>query len=150
MTPEERARAAYQSWIAQVGSDVRRLVDGAPAQQAFIEVVAAAIRANGDGRELCACGALGRSLPFYARRRAVIADVHMEYTDELVYYLETAAPHLVVADERVLEQVEHKLNRTFPRLTSVTYLNTGIWQRGESLLAPDPRHVQRVVLVRNR
>ena len=122
----------------------------APSRPEPVEVIAAAIRADGDGREVCACGALGRSLPFYAGKRAVIADVHAQYTDELLYYLQTEAPHLVVADARVLERVEEKIGRTFPRLTSVTYLNTGIWQRGESLLAPDPRHVQRVVLVRNR
>ena len=122
----------------------------APHRPEPVEVIAAAIRTEGGGPDVCACGALGRSLPFYAGKRAVIADVHAEYTDELVYYLEIDAPHLVVADEGVLNQVEQKLGRTFPRLTSVTYLNTGIWQRGESLLAPDPRHVQRVVLVRNR
>jgi 4-amino-4-deoxy-L-arabinose transferase-like glycosyltransferase len=122
----------------------------APTRPEPVEVIAAAIRAEGEGRNVCACGALGRSLPFYAGRPAVIADVHAEYTDELVYYLQTDAPHLVVADERVLERVEQRIGRTFPRLTSVTYLNAGIWQRGESLLAPDPRHVQRVVLVRNR
>jgi 4-amino-4-deoxy-L-arabinose transferase-like glycosyltransferase len=122
----------------------------APARPEPVEVIAAAIRTEGQGRDVCACGALGRSLPFYAGTRAVIADVNSQYTDELVYYLESDQPHLVVTDERVLAQVERQLGRTFPRLTSVTYLNTGIWQRGESLLAPDPRHVQRVVLVRNR
>jgi 4-amino-4-deoxy-L-arabinose transferase-like glycosyltransferase len=122
----------------------------APTRPEPVEIIAAAIRADGEGRGLCACGALGRSLPFYAGQRAIIADVHSGYTDELVYYLQANDPHLVVADERVLEQVERRLGRTFPRVTSVTYLNSGIWQRGESLLAPDPRHVQRVVLVRNR
>jgi 4-amino-4-deoxy-L-arabinose transferase-like glycosyltransferase len=122
----------------------------APARPEPVEVIAAAIRAEGHGREVCACGALGRSLPFYAGTRAVIADVNAEYTDELEYYLQINQPHLVVTDERVLAHVERRLGRTFPRLASVTYLNTGIWQRGESLLAPNPRHVQQVVLVRNR
>jgi hypothetical protein len=122
----------------------------APARPEPVEVIAAAIRAEGHGREVCACGALGRSLPFYAGTRAVIADVNAEYTDELEYYLQINQPHLVVTDEGVLAHVERRLGRTFPRLASVTYLNTGIWQRGESLLAPNPRHVQQVVLVRNR
>ena len=122
----------------------------APRRPEPVEVMAAAIRADGQGRDLCACGALGRSLPFYAGTRAVIADVNSEHTDELIYYLENSRPGLLVADERVLDQVERRLGRTFPRVMSVTYLNTSIWQRGESLLAPDPRHVQRIVLVRNR
>ena len=122
----------------------------APNRPEPVEVIAAAIRADGQGRDLCACGALGRSLPFYSGMRAVIADVNSEHTDELTFYLENSRPGLLVVDERVLEQVERRLGRTFQRLKSVTYLNTSIWQRGESLLAPDPRHVQRVILVRNR
>jgi len=122
----------------------------APNRPEPVEVIAAAIRADGQGRDLCACGALGRSLPFYAGMRAVIADVNSEHTDELTFYLENSRPGLLVVDEQVLDQVERRLGRTFQRLTSVTYLNTSIWQRGESLLAPDPRRVQRVVLVRNR
>ena len=97
-------------------------------------MIAAAIRADGQGRDLCACGALGRSLPFYAGMRAVIADVNSEHTDELTFYLENSRPGLLVVDEQVLDQVERRLGRTFQRLMSVTYLNTSIWQRGESLL----------------
>lgn len=122
----------------------------APNRPEPVEVIAAAIRVDNQGWDVCACGALGRSLPFYAGTRAVIAEVNANYTDELVSYLEHQRPHLIVADERVLTLVEGRIGRRFPRMTSVTYLNTGIWQRGESLLAPDPSHVQTVVLVRNR
>jgi hypothetical protein len=43
MTPEERAEAAYQSWISQVSEDVRRLIEGTPYRALFIQVVASAI-----------------------------------------------------------------------------------------------------------
>jgi hypothetical protein len=43
MTPKERAEAAYTRWIAQVSDEVRRLVDGTPTRQLFIQEVTAAI-----------------------------------------------------------------------------------------------------------
>ena len=121
-----------------------------PTRPEPVELIANAVRAEGDDTRLCACGALGRSLPFYTGMRAEIADVNLEHTNELEHHLQADRPGLLVVDERVLDHVERRLSRTFPRVTSVTYLNTGIWQRGESLLAPDPQHVQRVVLIRNR
>ncbi len=64
----------------------------APSRPEPVETIAAAIRAEGQGRDLCACGALGRSLPFYAGMRAVIADVTSDHTDELTYYLDDSRP----------------------------------------------------------
>ena len=123
----------------------------APHRPEPVEVIAAAIRADGEGRDLCACGALGRSLPFYAGMRAVIADVNSEHTDELTFYLENESARIARGGRTGARPASSAASAaTFPRLMSVTYLNTSIWQRGESLLAPDPRHVQRVVLVRNR
>ena len=122
----------------------------APSRPEPVEVIAAAIRAEGQGNDVCACGALGRSLPFYAGRRAVIADVNAAHTDELIHHLNMDRPYLLVVDENVLSGVEERLGRAFPRLAAVTYLNTSAWQRGETLLSPDPRQVQRVVLIRNR
>jgi 4-amino-4-deoxy-L-arabinose transferase-like glycosyltransferase len=121
-----------------------------PSRPEPVEVVAASIRADSADREVCACGALGRSLPFYAGTRAVIANVTSDYTAELIYYLENHIPRVLVVDARVLEVVERQLGRTFRRLHAITYLNTSVWQRGETLIAPDPLQVQRVVVIWNR
>jgi hypothetical protein len=121
-----------------------------PSRPEPVEVVAASIRTHSADREVCACGALGRSLPFYAGTRAVIANVTSDYTAELIYYLENHIPRVLVVDARVLEVVERQLGRTFRRLHAITYLNTSVWQRGETLIAPDPLQVQRVVVIWNR
>ena len=60
MTPEERARAAYDSWISQVSEEVRRLIDGSPYQALFIELVAAAIS---DTQDTVALGTGTAELP---------------------------------------------------------------------------------------
>jgi hypothetical protein len=60
MTPEERAAAAYERWIARAGDDLRRQIDGTPVQQAFIETVAAAIA---DTQEAVALGTGSAELP---------------------------------------------------------------------------------------
>ena len=115
-----------------------------------VERIAAHIRATEAGREVCACGAMGRSLSFYTGTKTIIAEVTMEYLDQIVDYLGNDTPRTLVVDARVLARVEQRLGRTFPRVASTTYLNTGIWQRGETLVAPDPGAVQPVLLIRNR
>ena len=122
----------------------------APGRPEPVEVVAAAIRAENRGAAVCACGAFARSLNFYTGSRVEIANVTEDYTDELRRFLENPARVLAAADARALERVETSLGRRFPRITEVTYLNTSVWQRGETLAYPDPALVQRVVLIANR
>ena len=62
MTPEERAEAAYRRWLARVSDDVRRLVEGTPHQQAFVEEVAAAIAG---AQETVALGAGTTEMPHH-------------------------------------------------------------------------------------
>jgi 4-amino-4-deoxy-L-arabinose transferase-like glycosyltransferase len=121
-----------------------------PGRPEPVETVARAIRADGPVDRLCSCGAMGRSLAFYAHRKSIIANVTADNTAELSQFLDSPDRVLAAVDGRALAAVEATRNHRFPRLTEVTYLNTSVWQRGETLIDPDPNWVQRVVLIANR
>jgi len=110
-----------------------------------VEVIAAAIKAQEPVDAVCACGAFARNLTFYTGTPIV-------NNEELGQFLTRPGPGLAVVDSVLLAAVESSLQRRFPRLAEVTYLNPALWQRpGEALLNPDPgRYLQRVFLVSNR
>jgi hypothetical protein len=115
-----------------------------PGRPEPVEVIAAAVRDEGPVPRVCACGAFARSLNFYTHLPTVVAA-----TDpEVIGFLSSPDRVLAVVDSTVLASVEQAMARRFPRVTEVTYLNTGTWT--EVLATPDPAVVQRVILIRNR
>jgi hypothetical protein len=121
-----------------------------PGRPEPVEIIAAAVRAQGPELPFCACGALGRSLNFYTHAPVLIADVTPENVDQAVGFMDTPSRVLEVLDARELAVVEARKGTRFPRIAEVTYLNTSIWQHGEVLLRPDPSWMQHVVLIASR
>jgi 4-amino-4-deoxy-L-arabinose transferase-like glycosyltransferase len=113
-----------------------------------VEVMAAAIRAQEPADAVCACGAFARNLTFYAHTPVYVG----EYEDDLRTFLLRSGTVLAVADSGRLEAVETTLQRKFPRIAEVAYLNPALWQKpGAALLDPNPnKYLQRVILVSNR
>jgi len=111
-----------------------------------VEVVAAVARQAGPVPAICACGAFARSLTFYTHVPTVVGATE----DEVVEFLSNGDRVLAAIDSKMLTQVEARMGKTFPRLTEVTYLDSAVWQRVDSLLLPDPNRLQRVILISNR
>jgi hypothetical protein len=122
----------------------------APGRPEPVEIIAGAVRAEGSNIAVCACGAFARSLNFYTHAPVEIANVTPDSTDELRRFLDRPDRVLAVVDWRALVRVEESLGTRFPRITEVLYVNTSVWQRGESLRRFDPADVQRVLLIANR
>lgn len=113
------------------------------------EVIGQRLRSEPADVLVCSCGAFARSLNFYAERPVVIANVSPEDPTELLSVLDSPGRALAAVDARTLAVIERD-GRRFPRLAEVTYLNSSVWQRGETLVRPDRSWVQRVVLIANR
>ncbi|MCC7008766.1 MAG: glycosyltransferase family 39 protein [Acidobacteria bacterium] len=113
------------------------------------EIVGAILRTAPRDVQVCSCGAFARTLTLYAERPVVIADVTPADPGQLLEVLDSPGRSIAVVDARTLAVVERE-GRRFPRLADVTYLNLGVWQRGETLLRPDPAWVQRVIVIANR
>ncbi|HEX5216379.1 MAG TPA: glycosyltransferase family 39 protein [Vicinamibacterales bacterium] len=111
-----------------------------------VEVVAAAARQAGPVPAICACGAFARSLTFYTHVPTVVGATE----DEVVDFLSKSDRVLAAIDSKMLAQVETRMGKSFPRLTEVTYLDSAAWQRVDSLRSPDPKRLQRVILISNR
>ena len=111
-----------------------------------VEVVAAVARRAGPVPAICACGAFARSLTFYTHVPTVIGATE----DEVVDFLSKDDRVLAAIDSKMLAQVETRMGKSFPRLTEVTYLDSAAWQRVDSLRSPDPKRLQRVILISNR
>lgn len=110
-----------------------------------VEIVSAIVRADKPDA-VCACGAFGRNLTLYTRRKVVAGATPEEIRDVL------ARPDRVyaVVDSGMLPRIETMMRRQFRRLREVSYLNTGALRVG-TFLAPDPaRDVQHVILISNQ
>jgi 4-amino-4-deoxy-L-arabinose transferase-like glycosyltransferase len=117
-----------------------------PGRPEPVETVAAAVRAQGPNQTICTCGAFTRNLIFYAHNRTVVGETDADAQR----FLEQGDHALVVLESSVLERIQQRTGRRFPRLAEASYLNTNAL-RVDDLLDPDPdRKLQRVVLVRNR
>jgi hypothetical protein len=111
------------------------------------EVIAAAVRAAGPVPAVCACGAFARSLDFYTHLPTVIG----ASDDDIRTFLDQPDRVLAAVDAGALARIESTRPTAFPRLAEVSYVNTSVWQRpGDSLIHPDLRFLQRVILVSNR
>lgn len=64
MTPEERAEVAYTEWLGRLSEDVRRLMNGSPHRELFVQVVAAAIE---NAQQTVTLGAGTTELPHHPR-----------------------------------------------------------------------------------
>jgi 4-amino-4-deoxy-L-arabinose transferase-like glycosyltransferase len=117
-----------------------------PGRPEPVEAVAAAVRAQGPNQTICTCGAFTRNLIFYAHNRTVVGETEADAQR----FLEQGDRALVVLDRSVLQRIQQRTGRQFPRLAEASYLNTNAL-RVDDLIDPDPdRKLQRVVLVRNR
>jgi 4-amino-4-deoxy-L-arabinose transferase-like glycosyltransferase len=111
-----------------------------------VEIVAAAVRAQGPNQTICTCGAFTRNLIFYAHNRTVVGQTDADTQR----FLEQPDPALVVLEAPTLGRIEQATGRRFRRLAEVPYLNTNAL-RADDLLDPDPaRKLQRIVLVSTR
>src|SRR6185295_15427166 len=119
-----------------------------------VEVVAAAIKAEPPGATLCQCSAFGRNLTFYTHMPIVGAATD----DEIAAVLSRPERVLAVVDLPRLTRLEARLQRAFPRLAEVWFLDTAALKSATPdvktqtmLLHPEPlRDLQRVILIRNR
>jgi 4-amino-4-deoxy-L-arabinose transferase-like glycosyltransferase len=111
-----------------------------------VEIIASAIRAQEPPDAVAVSGVFVRNLTFYTHTPVWVG----EYAENLAEILAQHGHVLAVTDSERLARVESSMQRRFPRLAEVTYLNPGFWQRpGAALLNPS-RYLQQVVLVSNR
>jgi 4-amino-4-deoxy-L-arabinose transferase-like glycosyltransferase len=117
-----------------------------PARPEPVEVIGAAVRAQGPEPTVCTCGAFTRNLVFYARHFTLWGE-----TDEAARRILEQMNHtIVVVDAEMLNRIEAASGRRYVRLAEVTYLNFASL-RAEDLIRPDPsRRLQRIVLASNR
>jgi 4-amino-4-deoxy-L-arabinose transferase len=111
-----------------------------------VELMARQAQAAGNPPFVCTCGAFGRNLSFYTRRRTVMEDYDEGVREVL------AKPELTAAaiDVDVLARAESAMGRRFTRTADMLYLNTALL-RVEMFLQPNPAtQLQRVLFVTNR
>jgi len=113
-----------------------------------VEQVADVIRQQPQVDSLCSCGAFSRNLTFYTHLPVQVGDGQ----DEFQRFMEQPGSLLAVTTAEGLADMEARLHRPLRRLTEVSYVNPGIWQRpGTVLRDPDPaKYLRRVILVSNR
>lgn len=111
-----------------------------------VEVIAAAVRAQGPEPTVCTCGGFTRNLVYYAHHFTLVGDLD-EHARRI---LEQKNHTIVVVDASMLDRIEAASGRRYVRLAEVTYLNVASL-RAEDLVRPDPaRRLQRIVLASNR
>jgi 4-amino-4-deoxy-L-arabinose transferase-like glycosyltransferase len=121
----------------------------APGRPEPVEVIAAAARASGITSQMCACGALARSLTFYTHVKTYLAATDRGDAD-VEAFLASPGRVLAAVDSHVLARVEARLGRRVPRLVEVDYLSATVRQQPATLLRPDPGLLQHLVVVSNR
>jgi 4-amino-4-deoxy-L-arabinose transferase-like glycosyltransferase len=111
-----------------------------------VEVIGAAVRAQGQEPTVCTCGAFTRNLVFYARHFTLVGELD-EHARRI---LEQMNHTIVVLDASMLDRIEAASGRRYVRLAEVTYLNVASL-RADDLVRPDPaRRLQHIVLASNR
>ncbi len=117
-----------------------------PARPEPVEVIAAAVRAQGSEPTVCTCGAFTRNLPFYSHRPRLVGELD-EHAQRI---LDQQNHTIVVVERQMLDRIEQASGRRYVRLAEVTYLNVAAL-RADDLLNSDPtRRLQQIVLVSNR
>jgi 4-amino-4-deoxy-L-arabinose transferase-like glycosyltransferase len=111
-----------------------------------VELMARAAREQGPVPVVGNCGGFARSFVFYSHGKTAMIDSE----ERVRNFLDTPEVVLATIDEDMLATIETSLNRRFPRLADVTYVNSGVWQRPATLWDPNARYLQRIILIRNR
>ena len=111
-----------------------------------VEVIAAAVRAQGPEPTVCTCGAFTRNLVYYAQHFTLVGEID-EHARRI---LEQRNHTIVVVEAAMLDRIEAASGRRYVRLADVTYLNVASL-RADDLVRPDPaRRLQRIILASNR